>query len=224
MRREVTDTKCRMHDTGYWILDNYCSTRKSSLKVQHPESSIQHRSFTLIELLVVIAIIAILAALLLPALKQARDAAKAMVCNNHLKQLFFLSSEYIEFNEGWAPYPSWAWKSKISDYLPPYTYTPSEGSLTVGDVKNIFYCPSAVAIPHANWDGRNCAFTASFTGSGQMNVMRKKSPEKDSWLQDSAVSIPNGYRAGDWNCGADRRHIGHTANRVYWDGHTETYP
>lgn len=110
-------------------------------------------SFTLIELLVVIAIIAILASLLLPALKQARDAAHNAACKSNERQIGIALFSYAADNNGAFPMGADAraeprsWELALQPHIggPDLTAgVPNVVSHPGGHPRPVLYCPANI--------------------------------------------------------------------------------
>jgi prepilin-type N-terminal cleavage/methylation domain-containing protein len=96
----------------------------------------RRRAFTLIELLVVIAIIAILVALLLPAVQQAREAARRSQCKANLKNIGVATHNFLDTYGKFPPIVNHSGGPTFFFHILPYIDQTGMYDLYSGGAKN----------------------------------------------------------------------------------------
>jgi len=222
------------------IISSFISMSSAARRAEedHLSSPRRKRSFTLIELLVVIAIIAILASLLLPALKQARNNARAISCVNLFGQFGKCTVQYVDDNQGFLmPYMnygtagSWSSTTKMAMGCEParWLFTPymqPRGSSSIGLLRRNQTKRPSIDCPAREFDPSTSGDTEFIFGINYSIAGTNAPPKTTRCQRPSATSILaecHSTAAAQYGLGAARTiwFVQHQnrASVAYIDGH-----
>ena len=204
-------------------------------------------NFTLIELLVVIAILAILISMLLPALNQAREAARGIQCTGNQKQISLYMQQYMNDNDTFAITASLNPVRPWSAILYDLRYVKSK-------TEPVFYCPSLrrpevdssslylfrtygslyIRFDRAAWTEETYGdFIHPYENAGVLyRVQKLKCPSRLPHFMDTVMLTATPPCTGSWmgqmREGSNSRtdpisfHHSKRANTVMFDGHAKS--
>lgn len=204
-------------------------------------------NFTLIELLVVIAILAILISMLLPALNQARKAARGIQCTGNQKQISLYMQQYMNDNDTFAITASLNPVRPWSAILYDLRYVKSK-------TEPVFYCPSLrrpevdssslylfrtygslyIRFDRAAWTEETYGdFIHPYENAGVLyRVQKLKCPSRLPHFMDTVMLTTTSPCTGSWmgqmREGSNSRtdpisfHHSKRANTVMFDGHAKS--
>ena len=204
-------------------------------------------NFTLIELLVVIAILAILISMLLPALNQAREAARGIQCTGNQKQISLYMQKYMNDNDTFAITASLNPVRPWSAILYDLRYVKSK-------TEPVFYCPSLrrpevdssslylfrtygslyIRFDRAAWTEETYGdFIHPYENAGVLyRVQKLKCPSRLPHFMDTVMLTTTPPCTGSWmgqmREGSNSRtdpisfHHSKRANTVMFDGHAKS--
>ena len=213
---------------------------------RRPPRSRFHK-FTLIELLVVIAILAILISMLLPALNQAREAARGIQCTGNQKQISLYMQQYMNDNDTFAITVSLNPVRPWSAILYDLRYVKSK-------TEPVFYCPSLrrpevdssslymfrtygslyIRFDRAAWTEETYGdFIHPYENAGVLyRVQKLKCPSRLPHFMDTVMLTTTPPCTGSWmgqmREGSNSRtdpisfHHSKRANTVMFDGHAKS--